>query len=114
MTLRSNTDSGSSVRLGCTGKSEADRWSSPSLLFLSASGPGSGIIISYLSQLLRRRGYFLAADINPRACQTTRQTMRANGVVGDVLQGNLTDCIATRMEHQLVSQIAVRSTAVPH
>lgn len=39
--------------------------------------------------------------------------MRANGVVGDVLQGNLTDCIATRMEHQLVSQTAVQCTAVP-
>lgn len=74
-----------------------------------ASGPGSGIIISYLSQLLRRRGYFLAVDINPRACQTTRQTMRANGVVGDVLQGNLTDCIAARIEKQLVSRSCSRS-----
>lgn len=39
--------------------------------------------------------------------------MRANGVVGDVLQGNLADCIATRMEHQLVSQTAVQCGAVP-
>ena len=72
------------------------------LLFLLLSGPGSGIIISYLSNLLARRGYYLAIDINPHAARTTRESMKRNKVRGDVIQGDLTQAVLERMKGKLV------------
>jgi HemK-related putative methylase len=60
-------------------------------------GPGSGIIISYLSLLLRNRGFFWAVDVNPAACATTQASMRENGVRGDVVQGDLTSALEPRL-----------------
>ena len=65
------------------------------------AGPGSGIIISYLSALLDGRGFFWAVDVNPHACRTTRLTMRANRVRGDVVQGDLDSALAERLRGKL-------------
>ena len=52
--------------------------------------------------MLRRRGWFLAIDINPHACRTTAETMRRNRVrAGDVMQGDLTQCCQARMAGKL-------------
>ena len=43
-------------------------------------GSGSGVLLAYLSRLLRGRGVYWATDINPRAAAATRKTMATNKV----------------------------------
>lgn len=59
--------------------------------------------MSYLSNLLYRRGFFLAIDINPNAARTTLETMRRNKVRGDVIQGDLVESVLPRLRGKLVS-----------
>ena len=43
-------------------------------------GSGSGLVISFLSNLQRGRGLYLATDINPQAAKATCSTMKHNHV----------------------------------
>jgi methylase of polypeptide subunit release factors len=43
-------------------------------------GSGSGMVISYLAALQSGRGLYWATDVNGKAAQATRATMRHNGV----------------------------------
>ena len=54
-------------------------------------GPGSGVVSTYASKLLK--GYQVAIDINLDAVKMTKATARANGAQVDVIQGDLLTCI---------------------
>ena len=43
-------------------------------------GSGSGMVISYLSNMMGGRGLYWATDINQKAAQATRETMKHNKV----------------------------------
>ncbi len=43
-------------------------------------GPGSGIVITAISNVLKKNAYYLAVDINPDACLLTKNTAELNGV----------------------------------
>jgi len=61
-------------------------------------GSGSGVVITALAMALKRycSSHFIAIDINPDACRTTRKTSLHNSVDIDVIQMNLLDCLQVR------------------
>lgn len=62
-------------------------------------GSGSGTVITYLAQLLTSldiKSSFLAIDINPIACEVTKQTARCNNCHVDVVQADLVSTIRPR------------------
>eukprot|EP01012_Entosiphon_sulcatum_P016000 TRINITY_DN20977_c0_g1_i1.p2 TRINITY_DN20977_c0_g1~~TRINITY_DN20977_c0_g1_i1.p2 ORF type:complete len:232 (+),score=35.74 TRINITY_DN20977_c0_g1_i1:22-696(+) len=64
-------------------------------------GPGSGILTTFLAQLLRfhkHRAAFLAVDINPLAATASSRTFSQNSVVADVIVGDLLGPFLPRME----------------
>jgi len=76
-----------------SGRGRCSRW-----LTCLELGPGSGVIITHLSRLLRHRGRFLALDVNPRACVMTEETLRRNGATrAEIIQGELVQPIKEKM-----------------
>jgi release factor glutamine methyltransferase len=59
-------------------------------------GSGSGAVSAFASLLLRPC-FNLAVDVNPLAARATQATFRANGVVGDVLVGDLATALEPRL-----------------
>eukprot|EP00041_Stephanoeca_diplocostata_P021822 m.515474 g.515474 ORF g.515474 m.515474 type:complete len:193 (-) comp21922_c0_seq18:1946-2524(-) len=57
-------------------------------------GCGSGVVITFLAQLLQKQGKFLATDVNPRCVAAAIRTAEANDVSIEVVQSDLvTACI---------------------
>lgn len=59
-------------------------------------GSGSGICISYLSNLLNKQGIFYSVDVNPKACLATQKTFKQNKIPHyEVIRTDLLSCFKT-------------------
>ncbi|KAK8812013.1 hypothetical protein WA538_003966 [Blastocystis sp. DL] len=85
----------------------------PSLLL--EIGPGSGIISTFLSRLIRTSNSVatIAIDINMDACLVTRRTYQQNGTpYTDVVRSNLLSGMASRLQNK-VDMIVFNPPYVP-
>lgn len=76
-------------------------------------GSGSGILICTLAKLFDRRAFCTAIDVNPKACEATRQTMIHNQIQGDVLQSNLISALHPRLTRQCFDVLLFNPPYVP-
>ncbi|CAG5136453.1 unnamed protein product [Candidula unifasciata] len=60
-------------------------------------GCGSGICITFLSQLLEYPALFICTDINPKAAEMTQLTALRNGKVVEIVVCNLVDTLEERL-----------------
>ncbi|KAH9512628.1 HemK methyltransferase member 2 [Bulinus truncatus] len=61
-------------------------------------GCGSGICITFLSQILERQAFFLCTDINPAAVELTQQTALRNGQIIEPILCDLTGSVEDRLK----------------
>ncbi|XP_071804403.1 methyltransferase N6AMT1-like [Asterias amurensis] len=61
-------------------------------------GPGSGIVITFLAQLLKSMAFFLGVDTNPKAATSTRRTADQNGVHVEAVTSDLLSALQPRLE----------------
>ena len=61
-------------------------------------GPGSGVVSAYVSRLLAaQRPWQVCVDLNPKACDLTARTAKANGAARvDVVRGDLGTRLSAR------------------
>lgn len=64
-------------------------------------GSGSGVVLTGLASRLGPRCLYLAADINPRACEATRRTGARNSCAVQAVCCDLLTCMTHRLQHKV-------------
>jgi len=60
-------------------------------------GTGSGIVITAISKALGSGKFYLASDINPKACSCASQTAEVNSVDLEIIRCDLLTCFTDRL-----------------
>jgi release factor glutamine methyltransferase len=73
-------------------------------VFILEIGPGTGIVSSHANNLIKSLGiqvFSFAVELNPVAAEICKLTLDQNRNLGDVVIGNLSDCLIERLAHKV-------------